>query len=62
MSKLSGALKALIDAPFAKAGTNPAPAGIRKLYEKIGQHAEAKKVEQPTWLALAVCIKPLDFN
>ena len=62
MSKLSGALKALIDAPFAKAGTNPAPAGIRKLYEKIGQQAESKKVERPTWLALAVRIMPLSIN
>ncbi|KAF2093568.1 hypothetical protein NA57DRAFT_47819 [Rhizodiscina lignyota] len=52
MSKLSSALKALIEAPFARAGTTPAPPGIRSVFERIGRHAESKKVEQPTWLAM----------
>jgi hypothetical protein len=54
MSKLSGALKALIDVPFARAGTTPAPRNIARIYERIGQHAESKKVERPTWLAMTV--------
>jgi hypothetical protein len=54
MSKLSGALKALIDVPFARAGTTPAPRNIARVYERIGQHAESKKVERPTWLAMTV--------
>ena len=54
MSKLSSALKGLIEAPFARAGTNPAPPGIKSLYQRIGEHAESKKVLQPTWLAMAV--------
>ena len=65
MSKLSGALKALIDAPFARAGTNPAPPGIKSVYQRIGQHAESKRVEQPTWLAMVVCSpiqRPLRFS
>lgn len=54
MSKLSPALKALIAAPFARAGTTPAPRGITEIYKKIGQHAESKSVERPIWLAMAV--------
>jgi hypothetical protein len=54
MSKLSNALKALIDAPFARAGTTPAPPKISAVYERIGRHAESKNVELPTWLAMTV--------
>ncbi|KAF2737234.1 hypothetical protein EJ04DRAFT_461804 [Polyplosphaeria fusca] len=53
MSKLSGALKALIDAPFAKAGTTPAPRGISTVYQRIAQRAEEKRVERPIWLAMS---------
>jgi hypothetical protein len=54
MSKLSGALKALIDVPFARAGTTPAPRDIARVYQRIGEHAESKKIERPTWLAMTV--------
>lgn len=54
MSRLSSALKALIDAPFARAGTSPAPRNIVPIYDRIGRYAETKKVDQPTWLAMAV--------
>jgi hypothetical protein len=54
MSKLSNSLKALIDAPFARAGTTPAPRNIVNVYERIAKHAESKKVEQPIWLAMSV--------
>jgi hypothetical protein len=56
MSKLSGALKALIEVPFARAGTTPAPRNISRIYERIKEHAESKKVERPTWLAMTVSI------
>jgi hypothetical protein len=58
MSKLSKALKALIDAPFARAGTTPAPRNISLVYEKIRAQAESKKVERPTWLAMTVSRPP----
>lgn len=54
MSKLSPALKALIDAPFAHAKTLPAPSNITSVYQKIAKHAEIKKVEKPTWVTMAV--------
>lgn len=53
MSKLSPALKALIDAPFAHAKTLPAPRNITSIYERIAQHAESKRVEKPTWVTMA---------
>jgi hypothetical protein len=57
MSKLSTPLKALIDAPFARAGTTPAPQAIKRLYEAVGESAQSKKVEQPLWVAMMVRIK-----
>lgn len=62
MSKLSGALKALIDAPFARAGTTPAPRHILQVYERIGKTAESRSVEQPIWLAMTVRIANLNSN
>ncbi|KAF2265250.1 hypothetical protein CC78DRAFT_515764 [Lojkania enalia] len=53
MSKLSEALKALVNAPFARPGTTPAPRHIASIYRDIAHQAEAKKVERPTWLAMA---------
>ncbi|KAF2469743.1 uncharacterized protein BDR25DRAFT_334712 [Lindgomyces ingoldianus] len=52
MSKLFGALEALIDAPFARAGTTPAPRRIGSIYENITRKAASHRVEQPTWLAM----------
>lgn len=53
MSKLSPALKSLINAPFAKASTSPAPSNIVAVFERIGKHAHAHKVSQQTWVVLA---------
>ncbi|KAJ3482746.1 hypothetical protein NLG97_g7487 [Lecanicillium saksenae] len=38
-TKLSPALKALINAPFAKPGPCPAPSKMRDVYARIGQDA-----------------------
>ncbi|KAF1996395.1 hypothetical protein P154DRAFT_498764 [Amniculicola lignicola CBS 123094] len=53
MSKLSPALKALVNAPFARAGTTPAPKQIRNVYERIARQAEERKVEVPMWLTMS---------
>ncbi|KAI9376198.1 hypothetical protein BJX61DRAFT_491150 [Aspergillus egyptiacus] len=52
MSKLSPALKALINAPAARPNTVPAPRNIQSVYAKIQQTAQAKNVSLPSWLAL----------
>lgn len=54
MSKLSPALKELINAPFARPGTTKAPAGIGKLYEKIAGEAHAKNLGPRPWVVLSV--------
>lgn len=53
MSKLSPALKALINSPLARPGTVPAPRTIQSVYQNISQGAQAHRVSQPTWLALS---------
>jgi hypothetical protein len=55
MSKLSPALKALINAPFARPNTLPATPKIYSVYESIYNEAKKKKVGQPAWLSLSVC-------
>ncbi|KAF2757281.1 hypothetical protein EJ05DRAFT_384864 [Pseudovirgaria hyperparasitica] len=52
MSKLSNSLKQLINAPFARPNTTPAPQDIGALYNSIGKHATSKKVPPATWLTL----------
>ncbi|KAK7739659.1 hypothetical protein SLS53_005626 [Cytospora paraplurivora] len=51
-SKLSPALKDLINAPFARPGPTKAPPGIGKIYERIASEAHAKNVGNKPWLAL----------
>ncbi|KAL3474581.1 hypothetical protein BJX99DRAFT_260179 [Aspergillus californicus] len=53
MSKLSPALKALINAPAARPNTVPAPRNIQSVYAKIQQTAQAKNISLPSWLALS---------
>ncbi|CAG8077169.1 unnamed protein product [Penicillium olsonii] len=53
MSKLSGGLKALINAPTARPFTVPAPANITSVYQKIQQTAQSNQVSQPSWVALS---------
>ncbi|ROV90132.1 hypothetical protein VPNG_09801 [Cytospora leucostoma] len=51
-SKLSPALKDLINAPFARPGPTKAPPGIGKIYERIASEAHARNVGNRPWLAL----------
>ncbi|KAF3385721.1 Dol-P-Man:Man [Talaromyces pinophilus] len=53
MSKLSPALKALINAPNARPGTIPAPAQISSVYASIAKEAEPKNVGLKAWFSAA---------
>ncbi|KAL2822706.1 hypothetical protein BDW59DRAFT_149352 [Aspergillus cavernicola] len=53
MSKLSPALKALINASAARPNTVPAPRNIQSVYAKIQQTAQTKNVSLSSWLALS---------
>ncbi|KAK5805795.1 hypothetical protein VI817_000053 [Penicillium citrinum] len=53
MSKLSPALKSLINAPAARPSTIPAPANITSIYQAIQQRADAQRLSQPSWIALS---------
>lgn len=53
MSKLSPALKQLINAPFARPGALPAPQGIKTFYEKLAKDAKDRGVGVPAWLSMA---------
>ncbi|OAA77274.1 hypothetical protein LEL_04097 [Akanthomyces lecanii RCEF 1005] len=52
-TKLSPALKALINAPFAKPGPCPAPSKIRDVYSRIAQDAATHKLGQRPWLIIS---------
>ena len=54
MSKLSQSLKTLINSPKARPGPVPAPRTIQAVYRSIQQEAQAKRVSQPSWVALSV--------
>ncbi|KAL4955336.1 hypothetical protein BDW69DRAFT_193293 [Aspergillus filifer] len=53
MSKLSPALKALINHPSARPNTVPAPANIRAVYKSIQDVAGRKGVRDSSWIALS---------
>ncbi|KAL4966332.1 uncharacterized protein BDV14DRAFT_199129 [Aspergillus stella-maris] len=53
MSKLSPALKALINHPSARPNTVPAPANIRAVYKGIQDVAGGKGVKDSSWIALS---------
>ncbi|EEA19891.1 hypothetical protein TMatcc_010032 [Talaromyces marneffei ATCC 18224] len=53
MSKLSPALKALINSPNARPGTIPAPAQIASVYASIAKEAEPKNVGLKAWFSAA---------
>jgi hypothetical protein len=55
MSKLSPALKQLINAPFARPGALPAPQGIKTFYQNLAKDAKDRGVGVPAWLSMAVC-------
>ncbi|KAF2020152.1 hypothetical protein BU24DRAFT_439969 [Aaosphaeria arxii CBS 175.79] len=52
MSKLSPALKTLINAPHARPGPLPAPPNIRAIYAQIAAEASSHSLHRPSWLAL----------
>ncbi|KIW00507.1 hypothetical protein, variant [Verruconis gallopava] len=52
MSKLSAALKSLINAPAARPGPLTAPRNIASVFERIEREAEQHGLSQPEWLAL----------
>lgn len=54
MSKLSPALKELINAPFSRPGPAKAPIGIAKIYERIASEAHSKNLGPRPWLAISV--------
>ncbi|KAJ9145416.1 Dol-P-Man [Pleurostoma richardsiae] len=53
MTKLSPALKELINASFSRPGPAPAPAGIKDLYLKIAREAGERKIGPRPWLAVS---------
>ncbi|KAJ5739127.1 hypothetical protein N7533_011911 [Penicillium manginii] len=53
MSKLSPALKALINSPAARPSIVPAPAHITSVYQAIQQTAIAKRLSDHSWLTLS---------
>ncbi|KAH8588829.1 hypothetical protein B0O99DRAFT_524354 [Bisporella sp. PMI_857] len=52
-SKLSPALKALINAPFARPDTLPATSRIKSVYEQLRREASGHGVGHSPWLALS---------
>ncbi|KAI5308915.1 dolichyl-P-Man:Man(5)GlcNAc(2)-PP-dolichol alpha-1,3-mannosyltransferase [Ascosphaera atra] len=58
MSKLSPAIKALINAPAARPHAVPAPANITSVYQKIQRRAQEQKLAPSSWLALSVRCPP----
>lgn len=53
MSKLSPALKQLINAAHSRPGPVPAPPGIQSVFKKIEQEATDRKLGRPSWLAVS---------
>lgn len=60
MSKLSPALKELVNAPFSRPGPAKAPIGISKIYERIASEAHSKNLGPRPWIVLSVrrCSSP----
>lgn len=62
MAKLSASLKALINAPFARAGPLPAPARVGELFQSIAKDASRRNVGVNSWLAISVGPLPFTLN
>lgn len=56
MSRLSPALKSLINAAHSRPGAVPASPHIQAVYSKIECEATARKVGQRSWLALSTAV------
>ena len=59
MSKLSPALKELINAPFSRPGPAKAPARIRDVFTRIAGEAAQKNVGNRPWVALSVSLRSI---
>lgn len=55
MSKLSEAVKALINASHARSGYTPSSASVQTVLTKFASDAAEKKVGLPAWVTLSVC-------
>jgi hypothetical protein len=55
MSKLSDAVKALINAGHAKPGYTRAGAQVQPALERLASDARSKKVGLPAWVTVSVC-------
>ncbi|KAL6702563.1 dolichyl-P-Man:Man(5)GlcNAc(2)-PP-dolichol alpha-1,3-mannosyltransferase [Coniothyrium glycines] len=53
MSKLSPALKALINAAHSRPGPVPAPPRIQAVYKRIEQEASQRRLGRPSWLGIS---------
>ena len=60
MSKLSGALKALINAPHARPGLTKAPGAVVPALKRFADDAVEKKVGLPAWVTVSVRSSPLN--
>lgn len=56
MSKLSPAVKAVINSPHARSGTVPAPANIVSVYASIASEAGSRNVGLKAWFSAAVSL------
>jgi hypothetical protein len=53
MSKLSPALKSLINAAHSRPGPVPAPPRIQAVYQRIQEEATERKLSRPSWLGIS---------
>jgi hypothetical protein len=53
MSKLSPALKQLINAAHSRPGPVPAPPRIQAVYQRIQEEATERKLGRPSWLGIS---------
>jgi hypothetical protein len=53
MSKLSPALKSLINAAHSRPGPVPAPPRIQAVYQRIQEEATERKLGRPSWLGIS---------
>ncbi|KAI1103828.1 mitochondrial protein [Jackrogersella minutella] len=56
MSKLSGTVKALINASYARPGYTPSSAGVYTALKKFASDAAEKKVGLPAWVTLSTAV------
>lgn len=62
MSKLSSAVKALINAGHAKPGYTTASSQFQPTLARFASEAAEKKVGLPAWVTVSVCCSPFYSN